>query len=144
MPTVRIRPKHQITIPREVSEKLHLEVGDLVEATVENGNIVLIPKQLTDKRSIPHLNKNEQKILVKAREKSKKIQTDLIHSKGLNENEVKVAVKAGLIDADQGWWWHEEWQKGEREATEAIEKGEVLGPFENAKEAIGALKRAKI
>lgn len=49
--------------------KLHLEVGDLVETTVENGNIVLVPKQLTDRRSIPHLNKNEQKILVKAREK---------------------------------------------------------------------------
>ena len=119
-------------------------MGDLVEATVENGNIVLIPKQLTDKRSISHLNKNEQKILVKAREKIKKIQTDLVHSKGLNENEVKVAVKAGLIDADQGWWWHEEWQKGERGATEAIEKGEIWGPFEDAKEAIDALKRTNV
>lgn len=144
MPTMRIRPKHQITIPKEVSEKLHLQVGDLVEATVENGNIVLIPKQLTNKLSIPSLNKNEQKILVKAKEKIKKIQTDMVHSKGLNDSEVKVAIKAKLIDTDQAWWWHEDWQKGEREATEAIKKGEVFGPFENAKDAIDALKRAKV
>ncbi len=123
MPTMRIRPKHQITIPKEVSEKLHLQVGDLVEAIVENGNIVLIPKQLTNKQSIPSLNKNERKILVKAKEKIKKIQTDPAHSKGLNDNEVKIAAKARLINADQAWWWHEDWQKGEREADKDLVKG---------------------
>jgi len=138
MPTMRIRPKHQITIPKEVSEKLHLQVGDLVEATVENGNIVLIPKQLTNKQSIPSLNKNEQKILVKAKEKIKKIQTDLAHSKGLNDNEVKIAVKAKLINADQAWWWHEDWQKGEREADKDLAKGRYK-QFDNIEDVIKEL-----
>ncbi|MBI2470798.1 MAG: AbrB/MazE/SpoVT family DNA-binding domain-containing protein [Planctomycetes bacterium] len=140
MPTMRIRPKHQITIPKEVSEKLHLHVGDLVEAIVENGNIVLIPKQLTNKHSIPSLNKNEHKILIEAREKIKKIQTDLLHSKGLNDYEIKVAVKARLINADQAWWWHEDWQKGEREAEENIKNGKLAGPFDNIEDLVKSLK----
>ena len=28
-----------------------------------------------------------------------------------------------LIDADQAWFWTEEWQKGEREASEDIARG---------------------
>ena len=30
-----------------------------------------------------------------------------------------------LIDADQAWFWTEEWQKGEREASEDIARGRV-------------------
>ena len=28
-----------------------------------------------------------------------------------------------LIDADQAWFWNEEWQRGEREASEDIARG---------------------
>lgn len=144
MPAVKIGAKHQVTIPKEVFEKLQLKAGEWVEAVAQDGKLIFIPKQLTDKRPIPRLNKGEQKILSEAKEKIAKINTDALHSVGLNNKEIKGAVKAGLIDPDQAWWWHEDWQKGEREATEAIKKGEVLGPFENAKDAINALKRAKV
>ena len=30
-----------------------------------------------------------------------------------------------LIDADQAWFWSEDWQKGEREASEDIARGRV-------------------
>jgi AbrB family looped-hinge helix DNA binding protein len=30
-----------------------------------------------------------------------------------------------LIDADQAWFWTEDWQKGEREASEDIARGRV-------------------
>ena len=30
-----------------------------------------------------------------------------------------------LIDADQAWFWTDAWQRGEREASEDIEKGRV-------------------
>lgn len=30
-----------------------------------------------------------------------------------------------LIDKEQEWFWTEEWQKGEREAQEDIEKGRI-------------------
>jgi len=46
---------------------------------------------------------------------------------------LEVAVEDGaivmrpkkLIDADQAWFWTDAWQRGEREASEDIEKGRV-------------------
>ena len=49
MPAVKIGPKHQITIPKEVFSSLSLEVGDFLDASVQDNTIVLIPKKLIDK-----------------------------------------------------------------------------------------------
>lgn len=46
---------------------------------------------------------------------------------------LEVAVEEGaivmrpmkLIDADQAWFWTDEWQRGEREASEDIARGRV-------------------
>jgi len=40
---LKIREKHQIVIPITVREKVHCEVGDLLEATVRNNSIILKP-----------------------------------------------------------------------------------------------------
>lgn len=61
---------------------------------------------------------------------------------GLSKKERAIAIKAGLIDKDQEWFSTTIWQKKERDADEAIRKGEVIGPFENDEEAIRALKRS--
>lgn len=45
-PTVRIGPKHQITIPAEVFKKLQLREGDFLGAIVKDTEIVLKPKRL--------------------------------------------------------------------------------------------------
>jgi len=138
MPAVKIGTKHQVTIPKEVFEKLHLKAGEWVEAIAQEGKIVLIPKQLTDKPPVPRLNKEEQRILAEAKEKIAKINTDTLHSAGLNSKEIKVAVKAGLIDPDQAWWWHEDWQKGEREADKDLAKGRYK-QFDNIENLIKEL-----
>lgn len=135
LPAVKVGPKHQVTIPKEIFERLHLEVGDLVEAGIQGGKIVLTPKQLTDKPPAPRLNKKERQTLTKAKEKIARIQADLVHSKGLNNEEVKAAVKVGLIDPEQSWWWHEDWQKGEREAEMDIDKGRYK-EFDNVEDLI--------
>ncbi len=49
MQTTRISPKHQITIPKEVFEKLHLEVGDILEVDMTEEGLLLIPKKLISK-----------------------------------------------------------------------------------------------
>ena len=49
MPAVKIGPKHQITIPKEIFESLHLKVGDFVETTIKNNAVVLIPQKLVPK-----------------------------------------------------------------------------------------------
>lgn len=138
MPAVKIGAKHQVTIPKEVFEKLHLKAGEWVEAIVQDGKIIFIPKQLTDKQPVPRLNKEEQKILAKAKEKIAKINTDTLHSVGLNNKEIKVAVKTGLVDPDQAWWWHEDWQKGEREADRNLAEGRYK-QFNNVEDLIKEL-----
>jgi len=91
MPAVKIGPKHQITIPREVFDSIHLEVGDFLDAHVKDNAIVLVPKKLVPK--------------------------------------------------DQSWFWSKEWQENEKEADEAIAKGETIGPFSKASDAVKALKK---
>lgn len=91
MSAVKIGPKHQITIPKEVFSSLNLEVGDFLDTRVQDNTIVLIPKKLVAK--------------------------------------------------DQEWFWTKDWQEREKETDEAIAKGEIVGPFSTAADALSALKK---
>ncbi len=50
MPLVTVKTKFQVTIPQEVREELGIAEGDLLEAKVENGRIILTPKDLVDRQ----------------------------------------------------------------------------------------------
>lgn len=93
MAITRISPKHQITIPKEAFEKLHLEVGEFLEVDVAEGGLLLIPKK--------------------------------------------------LISKDQIWFWTKEWQQKEKEADEAIARGELSGPFKKSDELIRHLRKRR-
>lgn len=125
MPHVKIGSRHQITIPKEIFEELQLEVGDLLEVSVENTKVVITPKRVVGKMPVQKLSSNELKLLKSAKKKIEIINTDYPNSTGLTEDEAKVAAKAGLIDPDQIWWWLEEWQRSEREAQKDIDSGKV-------------------
>ena len=45
----RIGPKHQITIPKEIFQNLHLEIGDYLEVQVRDNFITMMPKKLISK-----------------------------------------------------------------------------------------------
>src|SRR5215471_1187716 len=49
LPLVKIKEKFQITLPAELREALHLAVGDLLEATIQDNVIVLKPKAVVDR-----------------------------------------------------------------------------------------------
>lgn len=49
MPYVKIKTKGQVTIPVEFRRDLNLKEGDLLEAVVERGGIVLKPKTIVDR-----------------------------------------------------------------------------------------------
>jgi antitoxin MazE len=49
-----------------------------------------------------------------------------------------------MVHPDQAYFFTKEWQEGEAQADEDIAKGEVLGPFDDIKKGLKALKTAKI
>ncbi|MBE0478872.1 AbrB/MazE/SpoVT family DNA-binding domain-containing protein [Candidatus Aerophobetes bacterium] len=125
MPIVKIGPKHQVTIPKEVFDTLHLKPGDILEVASQAGKIVMIPQQLSARAPAPSLTQKEQQILIEAKRKIKQIQSDILTSQGLTHEEVRVASHVGLIDPHQAWWWSEEWQKREREAEKDMQEGKL-------------------
>jgi len=139
MPLTKIGPKHQITIPKEVFEKLKLQVRDYLEAEVEGRKIVLTPKRLAEKAPTLRLSPTEQRLLTRAQAKIEHIQKHLAKAKGLTPAEARVAAKIGLIDRGQLYWWTEEWQKGEREAEAEIREGRVKS-FERIQDLLQDLR----
>ena len=49
-----------------------------------------------------------------------------------------------VIHPDQEYFYTKEWQKMEAEADKDIAEGNVVGPFDNIKDSLKALKKAKI
>ncbi len=147
MAAVRIGPKHQVTIPKEVFEALRLSEGDFLEATAEASRIILTPLQLAAKAPAPRMTPVEQRTLLRAKAKIERIRQDLLKARGLTDEEAEVAAKAWLIDPDQKYWWTEAWQKGERAAEADRQAGRLLGPFatvEALKEGMKKRSRARV
>ena len=140
MPFVKIGPKHQITIPKQIFSSLELKAGDFVEVMIQGGKVMLIPKQITEKPPVPKLSEREQGLLNSAKAKIAAINKNMLNANGLTKAEADVAAKVGLIDPEQRWWWTEEWQKGERQAGADIKAGRISGPFESAAELIQDLE----
>lgn len=46
MPLIKLKGKGQITLPAEIRRELGLEQGDLFEATVQDGKVVLVPQDV--------------------------------------------------------------------------------------------------
>ena len=49
-----------------------------------------------------------------------------------------------MVHPDQAYFFTKEWQEGEARADKEIAQGEVLGPFDDLKKGLKALKTAKI
>ncbi len=103
-----------------------------------------MPRRVIAAAPTPRLSAKEQRALTRARKKISAIQKDLVNSKGLTREEVEVAVKVGLIDPDQKYWWTEQWQKGEREAEQNHRAGCTSGPFETTDELIAHLHSQRV
>ena len=60
------------------------------------------------------------------------------------EGEEMVLRLVKLVRPDQEYLYTKEWQEGEAQADKDITKGEVIGPFDNIKDGLKALKKAKV
>ncbi len=52
MPLVTVKDKFQVTIPAKLRDQAAISVGDLLEATIEQGAIVLRPKTVVDRAAV--------------------------------------------------------------------------------------------
>ena len=52
MPLVTVKDKFQVTIPARLRRALALEVGDVMEAALEDDRIVLRPKAVIDRAAL--------------------------------------------------------------------------------------------
>ena len=52
MALVTVKPKFQVTIPAKVRERIDLREGDLLDATVVAGGILLRPKAVVDRGAV--------------------------------------------------------------------------------------------
>ena len=50
MSIVTIKTKGQVTLPARLRAEIGLQIGDILEATIEKGKITLTPKSIIDKR----------------------------------------------------------------------------------------------
>jgi hypothetical protein len=63
----------------------------------------------------------------------------------MEKQEGEIVLKSvELVHPGQAYFFTKEWQEGETQVDEDVAKGEVLGPFENIKNGLKALKTAKI
>lgn len=52
MALVKVKENFQVTIPNEIRGKMHIAVGDLLEAVVRNNIIKLTPKTVVDRKNV--------------------------------------------------------------------------------------------
>jgi AbrB family looped-hinge helix DNA binding protein len=75
------------------------------------------------------------------RRKFKIVEGDYLEIEEHNNQLVLKPVK--MVDADEAYFHTKKWQAGEREADKDIAQGNVIGPFDNVKDALKALKTTK-
>ncbi len=51
MALVTVKTKYQVTLPRKLREELGIDTGDLLEAEVQDGKIILTPKEVVDRKA---------------------------------------------------------------------------------------------
>jgi AbrB family looped-hinge helix DNA binding protein len=49
MEIVTVKTKFQIVIPQHIREQVHVQIGDVLEADVQDGKITFTPKTLIDR-----------------------------------------------------------------------------------------------
>jgi len=54
MELVTVKTKFQVVIPQSIRKRVRLDVGDLLEASFENGKITLTPKTVIDRHPRGH------------------------------------------------------------------------------------------
>jgi len=113
---VNITGEGHIPLEAEVLARVSMRAGDEVEIEPVTRGVLLIKS-----RSLAQ----EEARLAQVRRKMVQIRDNLAAAEGLTLDEILLAAQYDLIDPEQGYWWSEEWQAGEREVEQERETGQV-------------------
>ncbi len=113
---VNITGEGHIPLGPEVLARVYMRAGDEVEIEPVTRGVLLIKS-----RSLAQ----EEARLSQVRRKMARIRDNLAAAEGLTLDEILLAAQYNLIDPEQGYWWSEEWQAGEREVEQERETGQV-------------------
>ncbi len=113
---VNITGEGHIPLGPEVLARVYMRAGDEVEIEPVTRGVLLV-KSITLAQ--------EEARLAQIRRKMVHIRDNLAAAEGLTLSEVLLAAQYDLIDPEQGYWWSEEWQAGEREVEQERETEQV-------------------
>ncbi len=130
MTAVQTVDRHlKIKLPAEFSKRLNIKAGVILRIEISGNQLILRP---TERRK----NYPSASAILKVQKKIARINNKAARAKGLTKAEFEVAIKAGLIDKEQAWFWSIAWQRKEREADRSR-----TFEFDNVKEALEFLHK---
>ena len=119
----------KVKLPAEFSERLKIQAGVILRIEIAGDRLILRPA--SRRKNYPSTT-----AILKVQKKIEQINKKSPRAKGLTEVELNIAIKAGLIDKKQAWFWTIGWQKMEREA----DRSRVF-EFDNVEEALAFLNK---
>ena len=112
---VNITGEGHIPLGPEVLARVYMRAGEVEIEPVTRGVLLIKSRSLAQ----------EEVRLSQVRRKMARIRDNLAAAEGLTLDEILLAAQYNLIDPEQGYWWSEEWQAGEREVEQERETGQV-------------------
>lgn len=100
---------HKVKLPEEFLQRMKINAGVILHIEISGNRLILRPA--TRRKNYPSAS-----AILKVQKKITQINNKASRAKGLTKAELEVAIKAGLIDKKQAWFWSTAWQKLEREA----------------------------
>lgn len=88
---IEVRRKNQVTLPKALADQLHIQEGDLLEYSIEDGKIIITPKVLVPKEQAWFWSKTWQ-------EGEMEVQKELTE-KGIGQAYTAKELLKGLTDA---------------------------------------------
>ncbi len=125
----KIDREHKIKLPPEFLSRLKIRPGETLHTEMVGDRLILHP--MSRRKNYP-----PSSAIIKVQKKMERINLNPLRSKGLTAAEIGVAIKAGLIDKQQAWFWTIGWQKMEREADRSR-----TFEFDNVKDALQFLHK---
>jgi len=119
----------KVKLPVTFLTRMKIRVGATLHTEIVGDRLILRP--VSRRKNYPSTD-----AILKVQKKIERINKKAARATGLTKPELEIAIKAGLIDKKQAWFWTIGWQKMER----AADRSRIF-EFENVEEALAFLHK---